>query len=153
MNVTAPRTPQFNLQSPEKVRWIGTNPYLEADVVDNIDQQARDRLRTLLSVDDWISATFDVLTKYNKLDSTYVIFMSDHGYHLGQWRVGLTKHLPYDTDIRIPFFMRGPDIKPNSFNARVVGNIDILPTLLTLGNMCVFLVPKPVKNENPVFVF
>ena len=79
----APRTPNYNVQSPDKVDWIGTNPVLYGDAVDNIDQQWRDRLRSLLSVDDMIQSIFDTLKKYNAIDNTYVLFSSDHGFHLG----------------------------------------------------------------------
>lgn len=37
------------------------------------------------------------------LISPIYIYTKDH---LGQWRVSHTKHLPYDTDMRISMFMR-----------------------------------------------
>ena len=30
------------------------------------------------------------------------------GYHLGQFRIPIEKMLPYETDIRIPLFIKGP---------------------------------------------
>ena len=44
------------------------------------------------------------------LSHTYVAVSSDHGYHLGQFRIPDEKMLPYETDVRVPFWIRGPRI-------------------------------------------
>merc|ERR1711907_626856 len=67
------------------------------------------------------------------LDNTYVIYMSDNGYHLGQWCVAFDKMLPYETDVRVPFFMRGPGIKSKSVVASLIGNTDVFPTIMALA--------------------
>jgi len=41
------------------------------------------RWRTLLSVDDLVESVVKALDNNKLLDSTYVIFMSDNGFHLG----------------------------------------------------------------------
>ena len=57
----------------------------------------RDRLRTLLSVDDLVEG---VLNQIPDMDNTYVIFTSDHGYHMGQFGMTIGKRLLYEIDIR-----------------------------------------------------
>ena len=61
--------------------------------------------------------------------------MSSHGYHLGQHRIPIEKMLPYDTDIRIPLFIKGPGIKPGTALQQIVANIDIAPTVLDLAGL------------------
>ena len=41
------------------------------------------RWRTLLSVDDLVESVVKALDNKKLLDNTYIIFMSDNGYHLG----------------------------------------------------------------------
>ena len=50
------------------------------------DLLARMRQLTLLSVDDIVVEIRDLLTARSALDNTYVIYTSDHGYNLGQFR-------------------------------------------------------------------
>ena len=57
----------------------------------------RDRLRTLLSVDDLVDG---VLRRVPNLDETFVLFTSDHGYHMGQFGLTIDKRQPYEFDIR-----------------------------------------------------
>ena len=135
-NLTAPRTPNFGVDSPEKVSWIAENPAFNSNITRFIDQLYKDRMRTLISADDLVNELFEVLSMNTSvLNNTYVIFTSDHGFHMGQWRIPYTKHLPYDTDIRVPLFMRGPGMKHGVETDNIVSNIDILPTILSLAGI------------------
>ena len=42
----------------------------------------------------------NVLNKIPDLDNTYVIFSSDHGYHMGQFGMTIDKRQLYEFDIR-----------------------------------------------------
>ena len=41
-----------------------------------------------------------VLNQIPDMDNTYVIFTSDHGYHMGQFGMTIGKRLLYEIDIR-----------------------------------------------------
>jgi hypothetical protein len=58
---------------------------------------------------------------------------SDHGYKLGEWRIGCSKQHPYESDVHVPFFARGPGIKPGTRITELAANIDITPTFINIA--------------------
>lgn len=61
---------------------------------------------------------------------------------------GTSKQHPYETDIRIPFIVRGPGIKAGSIHEHLTGNVDLLPTLLDIAgfNIPNFMDGKSMKS-------
>ena len=137
LNISAPRTPNFNMLAKDHNHLLATHAKLEKDVVDDIDNLMRMRWGALMSIDDLVAGIVETLEEVGVLDNTYILFSSDHGYHLGQFRIPIEKMLPYETDIRIPLFIRGPGIKPGTQLDEMVANIDIAPTILDLAGIAV----------------
>lgn len=135
LNVSAPRTPNFNMLARDHNHLLSTHAKLSPAVVKDIDELMRSRWGTLLSIDDLVAGIVETLADMGVLDHTYIIFSSDHGYHLGQFRIPIEKMLPYETDIRVPFFVRGPGIAPGTQLQEIVLNIDIAPTILDLAGI------------------
>lgn len=138
-NKTAPRTKAFNFVEDAKhpKHWfINTQPRpLNQAILDKVDESFRNRWRTLLSVDDMVEDVIQELDQAGELNNTFIIFTSDHGYHLGQFGLPLDKRQPYETDIRIPLLIRGPEIPPNSTSQAIVLNIDFAPTILNMSGI------------------
>ena len=134
-SVIAPRTPNFNVHVEPQMEWVMGQPKLENESIAVIDQIYRDRIESTLQVDLYIAELIQLLDKYDELDNTYIIYSSDHGYKLGQYRLPCEKSFIYDTDIRVPFYVRGPGIKPKTSTNIMIGNVDIMPTVLDLAGV------------------
>eukprot|EP00038_Savillea_parva_P030431 m.77804 g.77804 ORF g.77804 m.77804 type:complete len:571 (+) comp9164_c0_seq1:117-1829(+) len=135
--VRAPRTPSFNYHDPNRSHMLASAPELDAPVIQFVDQHMRNRWRSLLAVDDLVAAVIHTLDETGVLDNTFIFYTADHGYHLGQFRIPDEKTLPYDTDLRVPMYVRGPGIQPNTTLPALTGNVDLAPTVLDLMGVAI----------------
>lgn len=69
------------------------------------------------------------------LNSTYLFYSSDNGYHLGHLQLPDGKSHFYEFDARVPFLVRGPRVAAGSTPATVAGNVDLAPTFLALAGL------------------
>eukprot|EP00041_Stephanoeca_diplocostata_P017999 m.373345 g.373345 ORF g.373345 m.373345 type:complete len:120 (+) comp20885_c0_seq16:113-472(+) len=67
------------------------------------------------------------------LENTVSIFTSDNGYHLGEHRLKFGKSEPYETDIRLPFFVAGVGVAKGQRRAHPTNHIDIGASLVDLA--------------------
>ena len=131
-----PRPPSFDEEDVrDKPGWIRDNPPLEAEQVQYLEELNRERLRSMMAVDDMIGDLFDSLRETGELDDTYVFFMSDNGFHLGQHRLGAGKWTAYEEDIRVPLIVRGPGVPEGKKLPHMVLNNDLAPTFADLAGV------------------
>lgn len=132
-----PRSANFNIKNNHGKHWfvqLGEQP-LRQEIIEKIEEMYRNRLRTLMSVDDMVEAITHALNEKGFLENTYIFFTSDHGYHLGQFSMPKDKRQPYEFDIRVPLMVRGPGIKRGSKTNVMTTNIDLAPTFLDLAGV------------------
>ncbi|MGQ0639899.1 MAG: sulfatase family protein [Gemmatimonadaceae bacterium] len=144
----APRTASFNEEDvSDKPPAIRQRARLTPGQIAVLDYLYRERLRSLLSVDEAIEQFVRTLTRLGELANTYIIFTSDNGYHLGQHRFMTGKLNIYEEDIRVPAFVRGPGVPTKVRRDHFALNIDWGPTFAELAG---FTAPATVDGRSLV---
>lgn len=105
------------------------------DQIAYTDLQYRRRVLTLLSVDDLVGAIVNEIHTLGLTNNTYIFYTADNGYHTGQFGIMKDKGLPYEMDVRLPGYVRGPTVKAGSKLETAVLNIDFAPTFLELAGL------------------
>lgn len=97
-----------------------------------LDMLNRNRLRSLLAADRAIASIRNALVKRGR--PFYLFVLSDNGYMLGDHRL-MHNAVPYDASTRIPMGVIGPGFAPGSTDERLVGMIDIAPTIAGIAGV------------------
>ncbi|XP_034977101.1 N-acetylglucosamine-6-sulfatase isoform X1 [Zootoca vivipara] len=152
-SIKAPRNGSFNVHGKDK-HWLirQAKTPMSNTSIEFLDNVYRERWQTLLSVDDMVEKVLDKLKSLRLLDSTYVFYTSDHGYHTGQFSLPIDKRQLYEFDIRVPLLVRGPGIKPNQIHLEPVLNIDLGPTFLDIAGIDVSQTSMDGQSFLPLLV-
>ncbi|OQY27812.1 MAG: hypothetical protein B6I38_09770 [Anaerolineaceae bacterium 4572_5.1] len=137
------RPPNFNEEDisdkPETINW---RPLFNDEEIEGIEEFRRKQILTLISADRAIEAIVNKLEETGELDNTVIIFLSDNGKLWGEHRLE-SKGAVYEESIRVPFGLRYPPLVPEPYTEdKLVGSIDIAPTLYDLAN-----IPIPEKFD------
>ena len=123
--------PAFNESDmSDKPTWMQTLPLQDGR---RMRQVYEGKLEELQDVDDQVGSVMNVLRRTGQLKRTWVFFISDNGYLLGEHRL-IHKAQPYEESAGIPFVVRGPGIEPRTVDA-LVSQVDLMPTTLDVAGL------------------
>ena len=100
----------------------------------SIDRDFRKRAQSVLAVDKMIGALQAAVSASGAVKSTYFVFSSDNGYHMGEHRLMPGKMTAFDEDIRVPLIVTGPGVPAGRSLDAIVENIDLCPTFAELAS-------------------
>jgi N-acetylglucosamine-6-sulfatase len=133
-DLQAPRVPSFDeADVDDKPAWVQALPPLNDEQIALLDDRYRQRLRSLLAVDEMVASLVETLGAAGTLDNTYIVFTSDNGYHLGEHGIPIGKQSPYDESLRVPLIVRGPGVAAGAVVDSMALNIDLAPTFAELA--------------------
>ena len=132
----APRPPTFDEDDlSDKPAWVRGQPPVNDRRAAEFDQLQVRRMRSALTLEDLCRSVIDALERTDQLGDTYLVFVSDNGYHMGLHRMKAPKGSPYVESHEVPLVVRGPGVPAGASFDRLVANIEIAPTALDLAGV------------------
>jgi N-acetylglucosamine-6-sulfatase len=126
-----PRPRSFNEANIlDKPTVVLVRPEITPETIAGIEQNYRQRLESLLAVDEGVAAIVRALSQAGELANTLVVFTTDNGFYHGEHRIPIGKVLLYEPASRVPLLMRGPGIPRGVRISQAVVNVDLAATLV-----------------------
>jgi N-acetylglucosamine-6-sulfatase len=114
----------------DKPRTVRRRRPFTAQQIAAITENYRQRLESLLAVDEAVAAIVAALEQSGELDETLIVFTSDNGFFHGEHRIPFGKVLPYEPSARVPLVLRGPGVPRGVQVGNLVANVDVAPTIV-----------------------
>lgn len=130
-----PRTAAFNeADVSDKPLAVRRRPLFGPARVNAITEMYRQRLESLLAVDEGVAAIVRALQDSGELSRTLFVYTSDNGFFQGEHRIPSGKVQPYEPSARVPLVMRGPGVPRGVRVTQPSINVDLAPTLVDAAN-------------------
>jgi arylsulfatase A-like enzyme len=91
-------------------------------------------LANIAFLDVQIGKILDALVKSRYTDNTYIFFVSDNGYHMGE-KLYLFKNSVWEESCRTPFIVAGPGVKKGAVCDQPISLVDLYPTFMDLCDL------------------
>ena len=143
--LTAPRGPAFDSLPSSPPSWLASRTPLTDKEKQKIDKDFRKRAQAVQSVDKMIGTVQAALDKAGVRGNTDLVFTSDNGYHMGEYRLTPGKQTAFDTDVHVPLVVTGPGVKAGATVNQPAENIDLRPTFEALAGAST---PAQVDGES-----
>ena len=117
----------------DKPPWLRKAARLSGSNKRKIKARHIRRLRSLRSVDEGMGRLVRLLRNLGELEETYIFFVSDNGFMLGEHRISKGKFRAYEESSRIPLLLRGPGIPAGRVSRELVSNVDVVPTIVQIA--------------------
>lgn len=128
-----PDTPDFNEQDvSDKTTQFAALPLATKKNLEAARQSYRNRIRSMLAVDELIGDLFTTLQDQKLLENTYVFLSSDNGFQLLHHR-SRGKKDPFDRTTRVQVLVTGPGVAQAKSYNHLLGHIDFTPTFLDIA--------------------
>ncbi len=99
-------------------------------------------------LDTGVGRVMDAIERLGLTGTTYVIYMADNGAGGGKKVLAGGKGGVWEGGIRVPFIVRGPGVRPNSWcHTRVVG-YDLFPTFCEWAAIAPGTLPKGIEGSS-----
>jgi len=131
-----PRPPSFDEEDvSDKPSPVSGAERISEEETSNIDDYYRQRLESMLAVDEMVASLVEELEAAGELDNTYIFFTSDNGWFGGEHRIRSGKNRAYEESARVPLFVRGPGIHAGTKTKKLALNTDFAPTFASLADV------------------
>jgi N-acetylglucosamine-6-sulfatase len=131
-----PRPPSYDEEDvSDKPSPISGAERISEEEASNVDDYHRQRLESMLAVDEMVGSLVEELEAAGELENTYIFFTSDNGWFGGEHRIRSGKNRPYEESARVPLFVRGPGVAAGAKTEKLALNTDFAPTFADLAGI------------------
>jgi arylsulfatase A-like enzyme len=134
-NEPLPMPPSFNeADVSDKPAAIRRRPLLRPARIAGITENYRQRLESILAVDEGVAAIVRALQASGELANTLFVYTSDNGFFHGEHRIPAGKVQLYEPSVRVPLVLRGPGVPRGVRLTQQSINVDLAATIVDAAN-------------------